>query len=82
MIDQGSGVEVMYSDLYEGLGLTPEDWTKYNSPLIAFDWSIVMPTGQVTLPLKVEKRKEFVHFVVVIHTPHIRQSSDVSRSVP
>ena len=51
MIDQGSGAEIMYPDLYEGLGLTPENLTEYNSPLVAFDGSIVLPAEQVTLPL-------------------------------
>ena len=54
MIAQGSGAEIMYPDLYKGLGLTPEDLTRYDSPLVAFDRSIVMPTGQVALPEKVE----------------------------
>ena len=27
MIDQGSGAEMIYLDLYKGLGLTPEDIT-------------------------------------------------------
>ena len=45
MIDQGNGAEIMYPDLYEGLGLTPEDLTKYDSPLVAFDGSIFMLAG-------------------------------------
>ena len=45
MIDQGSGAEIMYSDLYEGLGLNLEDLMKYVSPLVAFDGSIVVPAG-------------------------------------
>ena len=65
MIDEGSGVEIMYYDLYEGLGLTLEDLTKYNSPLVAFNESIVLPAGLVTLPVGVEGRKEMVHFIVV-----------------
>ena len=65
MIDQRSGAEIIYPDLYEGLGLTPEDLTEYNSPLVAFDGSIFLPTGQVTLPVEVEGRKEMVHFIVV-----------------
>ena len=35
----------MYPDLYEGLGLNPEDLTKYDSPLRSFDGSIVVPVG-------------------------------------
>ena len=45
MIDQGNGAEIMYPDLYEGLGLTPKDLTKYDSPLVAFDGSIFMLAG-------------------------------------
>ena len=29
MIDQGSWIEIMYPDLYERLGLTPENLTRY-----------------------------------------------------
>ena len=59
MINQGSGVEIMYADLNEGLGLTFEDLKKYDSPLVAFDGSIMVPTRQVTLLVEVEGRKEF-----------------------
>lgn len=45
MIDQGSRAEIMYSDLYEGLGLNLEDLMKYVSPLVAFDGSIVAQAG-------------------------------------
>ena len=45
MIDQGNGVEVMYPDLYEGLGLTPSDLTQYDTPLVAFDGTIVTPAS-------------------------------------
>lgn len=64
-IDQGSGAEIMYLDLYEGLGLTPEDLTKYDSPLMAFDRSIVVLVRQVTLLVEVEGRRETIHFIVV-----------------
>ena len=43
MIDQGSGAEIMYPDLYEGLGLTLENLAPYDSPLVAFDGTVVMP---------------------------------------
>ena len=35
MVDQGSGVEIMYPDLYRGLNLKPEDLTAYDSPLVS-----------------------------------------------
>ena len=37
MVDQGSGVEIMYHDLYKGLNLRPEDLIAYDSPLVSFD---------------------------------------------
>ena len=65
MIDQGSRVEIMYPDVYEGLGLTSDDLTKYNSPLVTFDGTIVTPTRQVTLLVEVGGRKDLVDFIVV-----------------
>ena len=37
LIDQGSGTEVMYPDLYRGLGLKKEDLSMYDTPLMGFD---------------------------------------------
>lgn len=37
MIDHGSGAKIMYLNLYKGLGLKEEDFTKYNMPLVGFD---------------------------------------------
>ena len=37
MIDQGSAAEIMYLDLYKGLGLKPENLTTYSSPLVSFE---------------------------------------------
>lgn len=34
LVDQGSGAEIMYPDLYKGLKLKPEDLAYYDSPLI------------------------------------------------
>ena len=45
MVDQGSGVEIMYLDLYRGLSLKLEDLTSYNSPLVSFDGKVVIPKG-------------------------------------
>ena len=55
----------MYPNLYEGLGLTSNDLTKYANPLVAFDRAVVTPAGQVTLPVKVGGRKELSDFIVV-----------------
>ena len=51
MVDQGSAAKIMYSDLYKGLGLTFEDLTAYNSPLVSFKGKMVVPKGQIRLPV-------------------------------
>ena len=45
LVDQGSGVEIMYPDLFKGLKLKSEDLTCYDSPLIGFNRKIVFPNG-------------------------------------
>lgn len=45
MIDQESGAEIMYPSLYQGLGLTQASLSKYDTPLVAFNGSMVIPTG-------------------------------------
>ncbi|XP_065626926.1 uncharacterized protein LOC136066491 [Quercus suber] len=51
MVDQGSGIEIMYPDLYKGLNLKPKDLTPYSSSLVSFDGKIVIPKGQIRLPV-------------------------------
>ena len=45
LVDQDSGVEIMYPDLYKGLNLQPEDLITYDSPLVNFDGKVVIPRG-------------------------------------
>ena len=45
LVDQDSGAEIMYPDLYKGLNLKPEDLTGYDSPLLGFDRKMVIPKG-------------------------------------
>ena len=42
LIDQGSGAEVMYPDLFKGLDLKNEDLSKYDTPLMGFDGRTVI----------------------------------------
>ena len=51
MVDQDSTAEIMYPDLYKGLNLKTEDLKPYNSPLVSFEGKIVIPKGQVRLPV-------------------------------
>ena len=65
MIDQGSGADVMCPDLFEGLGLKIQDLAKYDTPLVSFDGSVVIPEGQIPLPVDMEGKGVIVTFVVV-----------------
>ena len=65
MIDQGSGIEVMYPDLYKELNLKLEDLTAYDSPLISFDGKVVIPKGQIRLPVQARSEVVGVNFIMV-----------------
>ena len=43
LVDQGSGAEIMYPDLFKGLNLKPKDLEKYDSPLVGSDGRTVIP---------------------------------------
>ena len=65
MVDQGSGAEIMYPDLYKGLNLRPEDLTAYDSPLVSFDEKVVIPRGQIRLPVQAGSKVVEVDFIMV-----------------
>ena len=71
MVDQGSGVEIMYPDLYKGLNLRPENLTAYDSPLVSFDGKVIVPRGQIRLPMQASSEVVEVDFIVVdAYSPH------------
>ena len=55
----------MYPDLYKGLNLKPEDLTVYDSPLVSFDGKIVIPKGQIRMPVQACSEVVKVDFIVV-----------------
>ena len=65
MIDQGSVTEIIYPDLYKGLGLKPENLMTYSSPLVSFEGKMVVPKGQIRLPVQVGTDVVEVDFIVV-----------------
>ena len=65
MIDQGSGADVMYPDLFKGLGLKNQDLAKYDSPLVSFDGRVVIPQGQISLPISMEGKEVIATFIMV-----------------
>ena len=65
MVDQGSAAEIMYPDLYKGLGLKNEDLATYSSPLVSFKGKTVVPKGQIRLPVQAGEDAVEVDFIVV-----------------
>ncbi|XP_065624641.1 uncharacterized protein LOC136065420 [Quercus suber] len=65
MVDQGNCAEIMYPDLYKGLNLKLEDLIAYDSPLVSFDGKVVIPKGQIRLPVQVGSEVVEVNFIVV-----------------
>ena len=65
MVDQGSAVEIMYPNLYKGLNLKAEDLTPYSSPLVSFEGRIIIPKGQIRLPVQTSSKMVDVDFIVV-----------------
>ena len=65
MVDQGSKADVMYLDLFKGLGLKNRDLSKYDTPLVGFDGKMVAPKGQISLPVNMEGKEVMVTFIMV-----------------
>ena len=65
MVDDGSGAEIMYPDLYKGLRLRLEDLMPYSSPLMSFNGKIIVPKGQIRLPVQIGPEIVKVDFIVV-----------------
>ena len=65
LVDQGSGAEIMYLDLYRGLNLRPKDLNTYDSPLMGFNGKMVVLRGMIKLPVQVGDAEVQVNFVVV-----------------
>ena len=65
MVDQGSAADIMYPDLFKGLGLKSEDLRSYNSPLVSFEGKMVVPKGQIRLPVQIGTNVVEVDFIVV-----------------
>ena len=65
MIDQGNAAEIMYPDLYKGLGLKTENLMSYSYPLVSFEGKMVVPKGQIRLLVQVGTDVVEVDFIVV-----------------
>ena len=65
MVDQGSAAVIMYPDLYRGLSLRAEDLTPYSSPLVSFEGKVIIPKGQIRLPVQTSSETVEVDLIVV-----------------
>ena len=65
MVDQGSAAEIMYPNLFKELGLKSEDLRSYHSPLVSFEGKMVVPKGQIRLPVQTMTDVVEVDFIVV-----------------
>ena len=65
LVDQGSGAEIMYPNLYNGVNLKPEDLIGYDSPLLGFDGKVFVPKGQIRLPVQAGLEVMEVDFIVM-----------------
>ena len=65
MMDQDSTVEIMYPNLYRGLNLRAEDLTPYSSPLVSFKGKVIIPNGQIKLPVQTSSETVEVDFIIV-----------------
>ena len=72
MVDQRNGTEIMYPNLYKGLGLNPEDLSRYDTLLLGFDGKVVTPEEQIKLRVMAEGKEVEVNFRVVnAYSPYI-----------
>ena len=65
MVDQCSAAEIIYPDLYKGLSLRAEDLMSYSSPLVSFEGKVIIPKGQIRLPVQTGSETVEVDFIVV-----------------
>ena len=65
MVDQGNAAEIMYPDLYKGMSLRTEDLMPYSSPLVSFEGKVIIPKGQIRLPVQTSSETVEVDFIVV-----------------
>lgn len=64
-MDQESGVEIMYPNLYKGLRLKQDDFTRYETLIIGFDDKVLTPRGMIRFPVQIVFEVVEVDFIVV-----------------
>ena len=64
-MDQGNAAKIMYPDLYKELNLRAENLTPYSSLLVSFEGKIIIPKGQIRLPMQTGSEVVEVDFIIV-----------------
>ena len=58
--------------MYRGLNLKLEDLTAYDLPLVSFDGKVVIPRGQIRLPVQAGSEVVEVDFIMVdAYSPYL-----------
>uniref|UniRef100_A0A2N9FJP4 RNase H type-1 domain-containing protein n=1 Tax=Fagus sylvatica TaxID=28930 RepID=A0A2N9FJP4_FAGSY len=65
LIDQGSCSEIMYPDLFHGLGLKQSDLQSYDAPLFGFSGESIRPMGRITLNVHTGPISLETEFIVI-----------------
>ena len=64
-MDQGNRAKIMYPDLYKELNLKLENLIGYDSLLLGINGKVVIPRGQIRLPVQTSSEVVEVDFIMV-----------------
>ena len=65
LVDQGNRAKIMYPDLYKELNLKLENLIGYDSLLLGINGKVVIPRGQIRLPVQTSSEVVEVDFIMV-----------------
>ena len=65
LVNQDDEAEIMYPDLYKELNLKLENLIGYDSPLLGINGKVVIPRGQIRLPVQTSSEVVEVDFIMV-----------------
>ena len=64
LVDQGNRAKIMYPDLYKELNLKLENLIGYDSLLLGINGKVVIPRGQIRLPVQTSSEVVEVDFIM------------------
>ena len=81
LVDQGSGAEIIYLDLYKGLKLKSEDLACYDSLLVGFNGKTVIPVGLEVVEVGFIVVDAYSPYTVVMARPWLHAMGAVSSTL-